>query len=240
MTDPRLSRLAAVAAVLGGIGQIAGTASEPDVSDDPPTAMLTLAHNSAWEANRVLDVLTFLLVLFALAVFAGTVGERGRPWTRAGLVFLAMVGGLGNAGVLTQLSLGTVANGWFDAGADPRPSYEVVYRAVNEISSNLFAGAFLSFGAMAALFGAGVIAGRTQPRWIGWALYPAAVCLVGGTLGLTAADWAFLFVLVGLGVIDVLLIVIGVVLWPRRPAGAILGVTPGRPHDAKAVEGVEP
>jgi len=240
MIDTRLSRLAAVAAVLGGIGQIAATAAEPDLSEDPPTAMATLVHNVAWESNRVLDLLTFLLVLFALAVFARTVGERGRPWSQAGLVFLAVLGGLGSAAVLTQLSLGTVANGWSEASADARTAHEAVYRAVNEISSNLYAGAFLAFGALAALLGAGVIAGRTQPRWIGWALYPVALCLVGGTLGLTAADWAFLFVLVGLGVIDVLLIVIGVVLWPRRPVGAILGVTPGRAHDAKAVEGVEP
>jgi hypothetical protein len=229
-----LNRLAAVAAVLGGVGQIAATATEPDVPDDPMGGMTVLADSAWFEANRALDVLTFLLVIFALAAFARTVGERGRPWAQTGLVFLAALGALGTAAVLTQLTLRFIATGWTDAAPDARAPQEVVYREVNEISSNLYAGAFLAYGIFLGLLGAGVLAGRARARWFGWALALAGLGLVSGTLGLIASDGAFLVVLAALGLVDVLLIVIGFALW------RILEVTPARAPDAERFEGVEP
>jgi hypothetical protein len=209
-----LNRLAAVAAVLGGVGQIAATATEPDVPDDPMGGMTVLADSAWFEANRALDVLTFLL--------------------QTGLVFLAALGALGTAAVLTQLTLRFIATGWTDAAPDARAPQEVVYREVNEISSNLYAGAFLAYGIFLGLLGAGVLAGRARARWFGWALALAGLGLVSGTLGLIASDGAFLVVLAALGLVDVLLIVIGFALW------RILEVTPARAPDAERFEGVEP
>jgi hypothetical protein len=244
----RLLRLAAAAAMLGGIVQIAATAAEPELSDDPPAALATLAGNAFWHADRVLDVLSFLLVLFALAVFARTVGDRGRPWARTGLTFLAILGGLGLAAVLTQVSLRAVADAWSSATPEARVAHQAVYVAVNEIEANLFAGAFLAFGAFLALFGAGILADRTR-RWLGIALYVISVLLVAGTLGLLATDAAFLLILAGMGLFDVLIIVMGFLLWPRRTSNArsassrgeaILAVTPGGAAGAMQNEGVEP
>lgn len=233
----RLLRLAAIAAVLGGIGQIAATAAEPELSEDPPAALAALAGNSFWHADRVLDLLSFLLVVFALAVFVRTVGERGRPWARASLTFLAVLGGLGIAAVLTQVSLRAVADAWSSAAPEGRLAHQAVYGAVNEIAANLFAGAFLALGTFVAMLGAGILADRTR-RWIGVVLYVISFCLVLGTLGLLATDAAFLLILVGIGLFDVLMIVVGFVLWPRQTA--ILEVTPGQAGGAKEVEGVEP
>jgi hypothetical protein len=231
---PALNRLAAVAAVLAGVGQIVATVAEPDRPEDPTGAMAILAGNSRFQANRVLDLLTFLLAVLALAVFARTVGERGRSWAQTGLVFVAAAGALGSAAVLTQLSLKFIADGWTAAAPDARPAQEVVYRPVNEISSNLYAGAFLTYGAFLGLLGAGVLVGRTRSRLIGWALCLAVLGLVGGTLGMVASDAAFLVVLAALGLADVLLIAIGIALW------RILEVTPARADDAETFEGVEP
>ena len=234
----RLLRLAAVAAVLGGIGQIATTAAEPDLPEDPAAALAKIAGNSFWHADRVVDLLTFLLVLFALAVFARTVTDGGRPWARAGLTFLAIVGALGVTAVLTQVSLRVVANTWSTAPPDARLAHQAVYVVVNEIEGNLFAGAFLAYAAFLALLGAGIVADGKR-RWMGYVLHLIAACLLVGTLGLLATDAAFLLILAGFGLFDVLMVVVGFVLWPRRTT-SILAVTRGRGAGAKEIEGVEP
>ena len=174
----RLLRLAAIAAVLGGIGQIAATAAEPESSKDPPAALAALAGNSFWHADRVLDLLSFLLVVFALAVFVRTVGERGRPWARASLTFLAVLGGLGIAAVLTQVSLRAVADAWSSAAPEGRLAHQAVYGAVNEIAATCSPGRSC-VGDVVAMLGAGILADRTR-RWIGVVLYVIAFCLVLG------------------------------------------------------------
>jgi hypothetical protein len=79
-----------------------------------------------------------------------------------------------------------------------------------------------------------VLAGRAQPRWIGWALSLAGLGLVAGALGLVAYDNAFLVVLAALGLVDVLLVVIGLVAWRG------LDEPRARVDDAQRLEGVVP
>ena len=208
------TRLAAGAAILGAIGQIAATALEPNLpTNSPANAMTLINNNSTWAIDRLVDFLSLLLVALALATYVRTLPARGRPWAALSQLFLAGFTTLGSTAILVGATRGTVASAWEAASPERRVAFEAVYTATDEAMSALSFGAFLMIAIYLTLLAAAVVLGRAYSRWFSSLLIGSAACLLIGDFAILVNDAAFILVLVGLGLFDVILLVLGVHLW---------------------------
>ena len=150
---------------------------------------------------------------------------RPRGWIRAGQPVLALIGALGGGAVLVAAALGPLADDWLAADQGVRIAYRAAYTATSETATALFFGAFLVIGLYLAILAAAILGGSAFPRWTGRLGLAAAALLVVGDPLMIADERAFLLVLVGFGLFNVLLFALGMLIWrtrspaPLTPAG---------------------
>jgi hypothetical protein len=212
-----LVRLGGIAAVLGAILQLIATALEPDQSDNLSQAIRTVADSGVFAADRVIDLVGVLLMLFGLVVVSLTITERvASSHLRVGRPFLILGSSLGAAAVISGGALKTLADDWKASLPGDRQTYRSAFAAIRELEADLFFGAFLALGIFLALLAAAILISRTYARWIGVSAMVAAIVIVVGNFGVIVVDAAFIAVLVGFVVFMVITIALGIGLLRRR------------------------
>jgi hypothetical protein len=217
----RLLRIGAVAAVVGALMQVAATVLEPDWSGDSEAVVQALTGSSIWVLDRTLDLVGMFLTVGALAVVGRTfIGRPGRHWAAIGQPFLVMLGALGAGAVVTGAALKDLADTWANAGPDSKPAYLAAFDSTRHTTDNLFFAAFIALGLYLATLAPAILARGIYARWIGWASAASALLVLGGNFLVLAADAAFLGVLAGLAVFNVVLVAVGLTMWRQAPIWA--------------------
>jgi hypothetical protein len=221
----RLLRIGAVAAVVGALMQVAATVLEPDSSGELGAAIRVVAGSSIWTLDRVLDLVGLVLTVGALAVVGHTfTGQPGRDWARVGQPFLVLVGALGSSAIVTGAGLKQLADAWTTAGPAAKPAYLATFDATRQMTGNLFFATFLALGVYLATLATAILAQDVYARWIGWASAVSALLVLGGNFLVLAADAAFLAVLAGLAISNVVLAALGLTMWRQAPRWAATAV----------------
>jgi hypothetical protein len=219
----RLLKIGAVAAVVGALMQVAATVLEPDSSGESEAAMGALTGSSIWILDRALDLVGLFLIVGALAVVGHTLrGRPGADWARVGQPFLVLLGALGASAVTTGAVLKELADAWAIAEPDAKPAYLAVFDATRQTTDNLFFAAFLALGLYLATLAPAILTRSVYARWIGWASAASALLVLGGNFLVLAADAAFLAVLAGFGLFNVVVVALGLTLWRQAPRWAAL------------------
>jgi hypothetical protein len=220
MGHGRLLRLGGISAVLGASLQLVATALEPEQSDDLSKAIQTVSDSGLFTADRVIDLIGVLLMLFGLVVVALTITEPvAVSYVGVGKPFLILGSALGTAAVISGGAMKSLADDWNAALPGDKPTYRSAFAAVRELEADLFFGAFLALGIFLALLAVAILISHTFARWIGVSAIVAAILLVVGDFGVLFVDAAFVAVLVGFVVFMVITIALGVALLRQRSLG---------------------
>jgi hypothetical protein len=219
VTDHRILRIAAVAAVAGAVAQLVATALEPDWGGDPGSAIRVVEASGFWTGDRLLDLVGVFLTVFALTIVGRTIGDGvGREWARAGQPFLLLMGALGASAIAVGAIMEDLADAWTDGGPAARPSYLASFDAAARATEDLFFCAFVALGLYLATLAVAILVGRLHARWLGWAVAASAVLILTGTLLELVVDAAFVAVLVGFVLFMLVLIALGVSMWRHSDA----------------------
>jgi hypothetical protein len=214
----RLIRIGAVAAVIGALMQVAATVLEPDSSGESGAAIRTIAGSSIWTLDRIVDLVGLFLTVGALTVVGHTfTGRPGRDWVRVGRPFLVLLGALGASAIVTGAVLKELADAWVTAGPEAKPAYLAAFDATRHTTDNFFFVAFMALGLYLATLAPAILARGVYARWIGWASAASALLVLGGNLLVLAADAAFLAVLAGYALFNVVLAALGLTMWRESP-----------------------
>jgi hypothetical protein len=210
----QLLRIGAVAAVVGALMEVAATVLEPDWSGDSEAAIRTLTGSSIWVLDRALDLVGLFLTVGALTLVGRTfTGRPGKDWAGIGQPFLVMLGALGAGAVVTGAALKELADMWATAGPDSKPAYLAAFDSTRQTTDNLFFAAFIALGLYLAALAPAILARGVYARWIGWACVASALLVLGGNFLVLAADAAFLAMLAGFAVFNVVLVALGLTMW---------------------------
>ena len=197
--------LAGTALVFAGQGLIQIGGAEPRF--DAPAA--DIAHFFATRNETLFAIGVYLSVLSLVAFlwfFGGLYGLLKDDWRAP----IALVSGV----VFVAAS---VVSGWelasfrVSEGLDPQ-----VARLAFDMGNMGFASGWVALGSFALATGWAVLSSRALPRWLGWWIAVAGVCLVAAK-----AVWTTYFWLVGYGLFWVWVIALGVVLLRRAGMASI-------------------
>jgi hypothetical protein len=213
MNGQSLGRVGAIAAVTAAIGHVVATVLEPDWSGAPDAAMTTLAGSSVWNADRLVDLISLILTVLALAILGRTFTGRSRAWAGAAQPILGAFGAIGAGAILSGATLKTLADAWIAATPEAKQSYLPAFTAVSEVTSNLFFGAFLVIGVYLLLLATAINSGSSYPRWVGLMAALSGSILIVGDLVMLVNDLGFVIVLLGFALFNVLLATLGIMMW---------------------------
>jgi hypothetical protein len=219
MDDRRLLRLAAVAAVLGALAQVAAGLLEPDLGGDPAEAIRVVADSGLWIGDRLLDLVGLFLTVAAFTVVGHTFGEGpGTRWARVGQPFLVLMGALGAGGIVSAAVMKEVADIWVTTPPGARQPYLASFHATSTATEDLIWVALLALGLYLTVLAAAILSGGVYERWIGWVSAVGAVLLLGGEMLELVFEAAFVAVLAGFVLCMAVLIALGVSMWRRAAA----------------------
>lgn len=234
----RLLRIGAVAAVTGALAVVTATVLEPDSSGESGAAIRIVAGSGIWHFDRVLDLIGGFLTVGALTVVGRTfTGRPAREWARVGQPFLILVFALGASAIATGAAVKQVADAWATAGSEAKPAYLATFYAARQTTDDLYFCAFLALGLYLATLAAAILAHGVYARWIGWASAASALLMLCGNFLVLAADAAFLAVLAGYAIFNVVLAALGLTMWRQAPHWASTAIeqdaTVGTPAPAR-------
>jgi hypothetical protein len=214
----RLLKIGAVAAVIGALAVVTATVLEPDSSGESGAAIRIVAGSGIWHFDRALDLIGGLLTVGALTVVGRTfTGRSAKEWARVGQPFLVLMFALGASAIATGATVKNLADAWATAGPEAKPAYLAAFYAARQTTDNLFFCAFLALGLYLATLAAAILTQGVYARWIGWASAASALLVLCGNLLVLAADAAFLAVLAGYAIFNVVLAALGLTLWRHAP-----------------------
>jgi hypothetical protein len=221
----RLLRIGAVAAVVGVLAQVAATVLEPDLPGQSGVAIRIVAGNGIWHLDRVLDLVGTFLTVGVLTVVGQTFTDRpARQWARVGQPFLVLLVALGATATATGATVKNLADAWATAAPEAKPAYLAPFYATRQTTDNLFFCAFLALGLYLAALAAAILARGVYARWIGWASAAGAVLVLCGDFLMLAADAAFVAVLAGYAIFNVVVVALGLTMWRQAPHWASTAV----------------
>ena len=223
MDDRRLLRLAAVAAVVGALAQVAAGLLEPDLGDDPADAIRVVADNSIWIGGQLLDLVGLFLTVAAFTVVGHTLAEGpGTRWARVGQPFLVLMGALGAGGIVSGAVMKDVADTWAATPPGAREPYLASFHATSIATEDLIWVALLALGVYLTVLAAAILSGSVYARWIGWTSAVGALLLLSGELLELVFDAAFVAVLAGFVLCMTVLVALGVSMWRQgtRPSAS--------------------
>jgi hypothetical protein len=219
MDDRRLLRLAAVAAVVGSLAQVAAGLLEPDWGGDPVEAIRVVADSRIWIAGRLLDLVGLFLTVAAFTAVGHTLAEGpGRRWARVGQPFLILMGALGAGGIVFAAVMKDVADTWVATPPGARQPYLASFHATSTATEDLIWVALLALGLYLAVLAAALLSGGVYARWMGWVSAVGAVLLLGGELLELVFEAAFVAVLAGFVLGMAVMIALGVSMWRQAAA----------------------
>lgn len=226
MSDRTVLKLGGLAGIVGGLGAIVLNAVHPRISDyeDPIRATLEeVAGYEAWTGIHLGLMLSIVLILLGLFVFARTIIDSGRSAILGRLALGALVvsGGVALLALpIDTYALRETALNWAQDGHRDIPF--AVASAVTHVSWATFMAISISLlGVVPVAFGAAVAQGGDYPKVLGWPVaYLGLGSISAGAWGLVGGPTKGFFVLFGVTsfLLSAWVVVAGWLLWRRAAA----------------------
>jgi hypothetical protein len=155
----------------GAVIGIIGNALHPHVAVSMTSKLQAIAGNEAWVAIHLTILVAILLVIGGLVGLARLVDDGpGGPLARLGIAAALLGGALATVSTsIDGFAMKPLALGWAAASTSDAAAVLGLAGAVQVVGFAIWSMAILVlFGAAFACFGAGIVASRQFPVWLGW------------------------------------------------------------------------
>ena len=229
MSEPLLSRIGSVSAIVGGGLAIVVNILHPRTAglEQPENWLAMVAASGIWLGDHVAIMFPNLLLTGGLIAIAHSITkERGAAWAQLGYAGAVVSAALLAVWIAVDgIATKTVADAWASAPAAEKTAAFRLGHAMLRIDLALFSVWLLVWGITVAVYGLAVTTSRVYPRWLG------VVAILGGlgaalvALGqaLTGPSYLMTNVLVGIFafILTTWVMVMGVFLWRQGSSPSI-------------------